>query len=658
MKHWYVAALLVVLLGGCQSTSKKAEPRYIDALVAKDGSVVSVAQLGQAIKDNDYVKALSRYRAQTERSDDVKKRYRELWLAYGETSYLSELGQFREDFTAEYAKLERDNISCDSLDWQRYQVALFFSLDFNSKAQACYESVGNTQQAQYYGDTVAFILTGLFAVSDGRSPYSALEVPSYIDADAIVTLTGYEVVDSFIDLGADGAGLYYVFILNDPSSNEQFWLYFDYERYLHRLAELDYPFGWMTNTFIDDYVVPFAKTSTSFKIALSRELILNNRVDEAIEQLLEAAAQGSVIANYRLAEICRFRQNTLLRDDECFDFYLRSAEQGLAEGLTAMAQMLHQGTEVARDMASFEQLMQAAQVKLPTGGAWFDVAQQAKKSNDDASFEYAIKRAADEGSLHAQYHNRLKQLRLTAKEDEQLAQKLLLQLNEQVNNSDEVVKTLYAELLLSMEYLDTAYIAELLLSAADSGHPDSNRLLGDMYANGIHFTKDDNKAKQYYGMAAVKYDLTAQYKLALLYNKTNRQLAASWFRMCRFKSGYDCFYRMAIAAKDGFIKGMGMAQAIGFLQVLEQQKHGLGMATLAEIYDEEGKSYSDKAKAFELTVEALALNVPWAYYRMCRYYAQGSVDPYIPMSVKKATENCKIASEQGIDAATELLKSL
>jgi len=126
--------------------------------------------------------------------------YDKLWHVYLKSDQIDNSGVKQDEYMQLVQKLENREIGCAEINWESVTLQNFWSIKPHISAQTCYESLGNTEQASFHASVIEFLLSGILSNGDGKSYYSAYEIATWGDASDVIEFSGYEVIDSFLEL--------------------------------------------------------------------------------------------------------------------------------------------------------------------------------------------------------------------------------------------------------------------------------------------------------------------------------------------------------------------------------------------------------------------------------------------------------------------------
>lgn len=228
--------------------------------------------------------------------------YDVFWSAYLDSSKIQTAVEDREGFLIAWRSFSADD--CRDFDWEKWTWGNFFELEPHLVAQECYRHWGDMEKAERQGRALEYILSGVLGGGDGKSMDTAYEIGILDHALGIVSLSGYQPMDSYLQPLANGDGLFYIVQAEDPQSGDQRNIYFHNQRALHRILGVDFPFAGIDNLYISRLLEPFSKTSSAAAIGMGRYHEMNGRPEEAAPHYIKAAAHDSQIAQHYLGRLC------------------------------------------------------------------------------------------------------------------------------------------------------------------------------------------------------------------------------------------------------------------------------------------------------------------------------------------------------------------
>ena len=588
MKLRMFTLFIIAVLSGCQSTETKT-------------AKVTTNQSNQAFE-----RLLSRFK-----QDASSVNYDQMWDAYLQSDQVQNTGDKQDKFVQISQQIAQNEMPCSAVNWDEITHMNFWSIKPHLAAQSCYEEIGDTKSAEYHSAAVEFLLSGILSSGDGEERYSAYEVATWGDASDIIELSGFEVIDSYYELAHSNQALYFVFVVNDPETGWQKEVYFENNRFLHVMLEVEFPFSGINDLLYTSIIDEFSKYETNAKIAKGKVLTQQGQYDEAVQVYLSAVNDGSVIGNYLVSGLCLRGDQTVLAQEECASYLLQSAEAGFITASVAVAFIYQEGLTVEKDEQLAQEIMASVEGYLAPGEAWFKFASlygTALGKNDRKKQRVFFEKAKKAGSEDAAFMLVLMDLQDNQGDEAELAQMALSQLAELSKQGQEKAQAAYARLLMKVNEQDPATLAKAkawLEASAEKGYPQSLFTLGSAYYSGFFGEKDLTKAFDAYYQSALKFNPDAQLKVGYFYDvgaavKQDRQRAASWYFLCAKANNLICSRNLAVSFFLGEGVEQNMALASNLFEMGCKRKDGQSCQFLGNMYRDGKGLQQDYKKAIAL----------------------------------------------------------
>jgi len=616
------------LLGGCASAP-----------------VDKSAAAGAGSGDARFAALLHQLRAQP---DSVA--FDEFWRAYIASSQIEDAPQKHSAYLEQVARIDAGDIACDAVDWRALTGQNFVALPPHLSAEDCYASTGNQAAADAEAQVIRYLLRGILSRGDGESFDTAYEIAMWDDAEDILKLAGYEVVDTYLQLSQGNQGLYYVVVANDTESGQQKQLVFQNQRVLHRLIGVNYPFAGVADAYVDKVLKPLAGEDLSARVGWGLHLEATGQNAAAAEAYLEAIGSGSQVAEYHLGLLCLRTELRQFSRGDCADFLISAAENGYMDAVVAAAYIEREGLGVDKNAAMFRELMRAAQQNLAPGEAWLKLAglygaasdnqraagkeaqaasseAPAVSSYNTAAADEALHRAAELGSARAKFALLERQL------DDQDAQRApLVEAMHQLAASGYVpAQVAYARLVLAggqRSQAESERIQQLLQSAAQRTSQSAINLLGRIDSFGALGKTDLAAAIDAYQRSP----LIPQSQRALAWAYLNGRgvtqdlsKATAWYFMCAGRGDTECYFQLGKRFQRGDDRNPQLAA--NMYRAAADAGHAAAQNNLGEMYERGDGVDIDRQRAFALYSQAAQQGNLTASLHLGDFYRDGKQVP-------------------------------
>lgn len=537
--------LMLLVLNGCKSTAQQQQNPRIQA-------------------DEKFETLIDTLRDSPQEVSSIT-----LWNTYLDSSQIIDTAAKHNQYLAIAEQLENQEIGCKDIDWFAISYQNFWDLKPHMSALACYQETNNEIEANFHQNAIELIIDTILASGNGEYQYSAYEVATWGDAQDIIELFEYEQVDNYFEFNRQRTTLYNIYVVNDPSTGEQKSVYFENSRFLHQILQLQFPFAGTNDALFENFGEVMGETSPAVVYAKAKVLMKEEYYAQAHELLLMASSLGSVVASHEIGLLCLQPKARLVVADNCSEFLIDSAEQGLTRSLVVLAYMVKEGIELTQDQALFEQLMEAANLNLAPGENWFLLAQLYKKLADDQE-QYAsfIEKSADLGYQNARFMFYKPSSDDLVDKSPQSVTALLAPLLELAQQGHPLSQAAYASLLLlsDRENEETKKTAKYWLEQAAKNHlPYAHYQLGRAYQSGVFGEKNMLKAYLAYNAAAIDNYAPAQLEVGYFNDigqvvEANDEVALKWYLLCGKAFNPIClnnlglFYRRGIATEIDYEK--------------------------------------------------------------------------------------------------------
>jgi TPR repeat protein len=517
-----------------------------------------------------------------------------LWNSYLKSSQIQNTAEKHAAFLSLSEQLNNGEIACSDIDWDEVTFRNFWALKPHMQALACLEDGIEKETASYHQSAIELIVQGILTSGDGQNSYSAYEVATWGDAEDVIVLFDYEVVDSYFEFNYQRTTLYNIYVVNDPESGIQKNVYFENSRFLHQILELQYPFGGNNDALYQGVIKMMGESSEGIMVATGKVLAKEKLYPEAYEWLMRASSFGSSIARYEIGMLCLEPEVRLLDAENCSEFLIDSAELGIVKALVALAFMYREGLEFEQDLEGFEQLMEAASLSLESGESWFMLAQFYKKlTTNNELYDAYLEKSAALGFKDARFLvYRAAAVGLGSEKPEDIEQFLapLLQLSEEEHALSQVA---YARSIMQVDASDEANKQEArswLERAARNHLPYAHYQLGRAFHFGLFGEKDLLKAYLAYSAAAIDHYGPAQLQVGYFNDigqvvETNDSIALDWYLLCAKSFNPVCFNNLGIFYRRGIAIEVDYEKALVFFEAAVKLGYTGSISQIGLLYE-------------------------------------------------------------------------
>ncbi|QOL26581.1 sel1 repeat family protein [Thalassotalea sp. LPB0316] len=606
----YFIFVIYFILSGCASTSSDSKQENFD-------------------KNKNFYQLLNQFKSSP---DSVS--YDELWFAYLKSDQIENSGIKQDEYHQVTQKLFSGEAKCEDINWEEITQLNFWSIKPHISAQTCYESMGVSDKADFHAASIDFLLTGILSNGDGRNYYSAYEIATWGDASDIVELAGYEIVDSYYELKHFGQALYFIYIVNDPETGFQKEIYFENNKFLHEILDIQYPFASLNNLLQTEVIDFFSQTDTNAKIAKAKILVLEEKYDDAVVLYLDAIQDGSIVANYLLGMLCHSDKQTILLRSECTSFFFQAAEMGYVDASIALAFIYMEGLEVEKSKQLGLQLMSSIEGKLEPGQAWHKLAyfyNDVLGIQDKEKYRYYLNQAAAHGDQEAQATTVLLDIQTVDENDLGKIEAIIQRLKGIAENGLDTAQVSYANFLLTTSQKGSENWNEAKLwleKSANQGNPLANHLLGNAYQYGYFGEKNLLKAYFAYNDAALNYYPDSQLQIGYFNDigrvvEEDKQLAISWYFLCAKASNLNCLRNLAVFFQNGIAVEQNYEAALHYYTMAANLGHAQSITDLALMYLFGNGTEQDVEKSNELFKKSCDLKDGKACMNLGNNYVNG-----------------------------------
>lgn len=595
-----------------------------------------------------------------------------LWHAYLKSSQKSNTKSSQDFYDKIMADLNNGKTNCGSIDFKELINKNYWSLKPHILAMNCYSKLGAKIQSEKQQKVIAKIIRWSFSEGDGHYPEIPLLTANFGDAEDLIELSGYKVIDRYILTIANFQALRLAFIVEDNETHIQSTLYFSSDEFLFSIVNEGYKL----------YDFPMLMTlrvlsENNPEINVFNGMgLLNQRLrkyDSAETWFESAALAGSVYASTSLGELCLTKKLKNHNPEHCLTLFSQAAEKEYADAFLFLYGIYQHGIGVPSDHVMARQLLQIAEQKLGSGVAHFrlgkiyrrDVFGSKLHDNYVKWFQKSAKENNKDAAYKLYYYFKIKKKISMANKYLAMAIK---------NNSPQSFSSkVYAilgdssnEEISNFPEAKKKHISSLLHKGMDYGDPDSFYIMGYLNQYKILKTKEPVIiAQKYYKRGSKQWHKLSLYKNCnLLINnydnypatsivKAGYQVALKYCvraaRMGHIGAAVDSGYllegkaykdlKVAFdyykkAAENGNVigqtnLGMMLRKGVGYPRDLEKAKFWLTKAAnknYATAINELGlvyESIKEYQKALELFHRAAKLNYKYALYNLGRFYENG-----------------------------------
>lgn len=521
--------------------------------------------------------------------------YEKLWHVYLKSDQIDNSGVKQNDYMLLIQKIENSELSCADINWEDITHQNFWSIKPHISGQTCYESLGNTKQASFHASVIEFILTGILSNGDGKNYYSAYEIATWGDASDVIEFSGYEVIDSYLELKHYGQALYFIYVVNDPETGFQKEIYFENNKFLHEIMNIQYPFASLDNQLKTNIIDVYSKSDPNAKIAKAKNLISERKYDDAVNMYLSATNDGSAIANYLLGVLCHSKKQSVLPQSDCASYLFQAAEMGYMNASIALAFVYKEGVEVEQSEQIFAEIMSSVEGKFEPGEAWFKFAtfyNNILGIKDDVKYQKYLNKAAALGSKKAEYASILMDLKGVNDKDKKQIDDISNRLKLVAEKGLDTAQITYANILIRTNKKGSEKWNEAKVwidKSAAQNNPFANYLLGNAYQYNYFGEKDLLKAYFAYNEAALDYHPNAQLKVGYFNDigrvvETDKRLAMSWYFLCAKASNLNCVRNLGINFQNGTVVERNYEVALHYYQFASDKGLAKSTTSLALMY--------------------------------------------------------------------------
>lgn len=521
--------------------------------------------------------------------------YEKLWHVYLKSDQIDNSGLKQDEYMLLVQKLENNELSCADINWEYITHQNFWSIKPHISAQTCYESLGNAEQASFHASVIEFILSGILSNGDGKNYYSAYEIATWGDASDVIEFSGYEIIDSYLELKHYGQALYFIYVVNDPETGYQKEIYFENNKFLHEVMNIQYPFASLDNKLKTDVIDLFSKSSSYAKIAKAKTLINERKYDDAVNMYLSATNDGSAIANYLLGVLCHSKKQAILPHSDCASYLFQAAEMGYMNASIALAFLYKEGIEVEQNEQIFAEIMSSVEGQFEPGEAWFKFATfytNILGIKNDIKYQGYLNKAAALGSKKAEYASIMVDIKNVDDKDKKQVDDITNRLKVVAEKGLDTAQITYANILIRTNKKGSEKWNEAKFwidKAAEKGNPFANYLSGNAYQYGYFGEEDLLKAYFAYNEAALDYYPNAQLEVGYFNDigrvvETDKRLAMSWYFLCAKDLNLNCLRNIGNNFQNGTVVEQDYEVALHYYKLASDRGHAKSLTSLGLMY--------------------------------------------------------------------------
>ncbi|MDP5209446.1 tetratricopeptide repeat protein [Microbulbifer sp. 2205BS26-8] len=614
------------------------------------------------------------------------------WEAYLESPQSLKTVTAQAQYLEAMASVESGKKICEEINWQQITQQNTFSLLPHLSATECYETLGKTELALFHQNIFNFIATGILGKHSGDTYYSAYEIASWGDAEDLLTLSGYEIIDSYFEFAESRNGLYRIYNVRTQDNNKVAKIYFDNSRFLHRLLAVEHPFAGLSDALYREILQPLANSDYAARHAVGQVYHAEEEFQKAEQAYLDAIGMGSVTANISLGKLCLAGKSTRFSQSECAQLFVSASDLGLEEAKIVLAYMALTGLGIEADPALAEQLLNSAAVSMPPGQAEYEVAllmTSTEFTNAREKLAQDFRQvSASKGYPPAQLALALDRL----SSDQKPLEDFEAFIQQAVDTNFPPAQFFYARYLLKQKGEHSVKTGLALLDkAASADFPPALNLRARIAEEGLFGRKIDTaQALRDYEAAAVRWYPPAQLHMGILNSTgrltaTNQDIAYGWYALCAKANNLDCITNLGYATAHGrgveqnypraveiyqyasaqgsarasynlgqlYRLGQGVSrnleQAIDYLTQAAEGGSTDAMNALGLVYLDSAPEFHSYSKALSWFERAAENNSRYGYFNQARMYEQGLGVENDP---SRALAHYRKASDLGHDIAS------
>ncbi len=602
-----------------------------------------------------------------------------LWNKYLKSTQIENTLQSQSKFDKIKLNYDSGKLSCNDINFFKIIHRNYWSIKPHIFAMDCYSSLKQTYNASLQQDIIKKILQWSFSTGNGAHIKTPIQTATAGDAQDIIELSGYSLIDQYIVPFAGFQSMRYAFIVLDNESKKQQTLFFSNDDFMFALYGEDYKLG---SYDILSIISTLANKNSNyiFKNGLANVLISIKNYKDAEHWFNLSAESGSVYANTQLAKLCLTKKLTINTPENCISYLTVAAKKEYTDAFLYLSALYSEGIGVDTDLETSRQFMTLARKKSGAGVALMKLATLYKsqvfgknlENKSLALYQQAVKNNNADAAIYLYLYYKKK--KNVAKRKYFLNK--AIELKSPFAYSFKAYEYLYSNLnnkALQKSKVQLQFVLNKFRGIVQQGisknDPLSFFIMGKLYDD-KNFGKlfyDKKRAFKYFLKGAKLWDPGSLYEVsnALTYPdeytrarskielKKNYQRALKWSvrcaksgnSKCALNSGYlldgkayndptQAARYYLIAAKDGLSygqdnygsllrKGKGikknLSEAETWLLKAAKQKNPHALNELGLLYEEQG----NLEKAVQMFNKAIHYHYSYAYYNIARFYEKG-----------------------------------
>ncbi|WP_444958765.1 tetratricopeptide repeat protein [Microbulbifer sp. ZKSA002] len=557
--------------------------------------------------------------------------YEDFWVAYLESQQPLNNIAARERYQAELSAIESGDKSCEAVDWKAVTNNNILSLTPHLSAAECYESVGQLEAANYHKNLFEFIATGILSGRSGEYSYSAFEVGSWADAEDLLTISGYEIIDSYFEFANSRNAIYRVYNVKEVGGYQVSKIYFDNARFLHRLLAIRYPFAGTSDQLYADIIQILASTDYAARHAEGIVFHAEGQYPQAEQAYLDAIVMGSISANISLGRLCLSGKTEKFAVNECAQLFVAAADLGLEEAKVYLAYIAFMGLGIDPDKELATSLLSSAEQHLKKGQAEYELyslfaSEEFNSANESGAAQF-LQASANKGYPVAHFTQAIGYLEQNNYyQFEKLIQKAS-------DSGFSPAQFFYASYLLE-EKKETSGGMALLNEAAIAGNPAALFERGRITQLGAHGQPVNiNQSIRDYQAAAYRNHLPAQLKMGILHSKNiiadaNADIAYAWYLLCGRAGHLECITNMGYSAENGYGVEQNPTHAAQLYRLAAAEGSANSSARLAGLYEAGNGVEKDLEQAIYYYTQAAERGLASAMNKLGLIYLDSGSDSF------------------------------
>ncbi len=558
------------------------------------------------------------------KNGDTEVNYQNFRQLYLQSKQVESFAEAYDLFDTQSLALDSGEIGCSDFEVEKIIQLNVFSYSALVTAVDCYIENQNDEKALAYRRLLEFILTGVLSHGTGEHYYDAFVIGPWREAEDIIALSGYELIDSYFEFVVSRNAMYRIYLVWDSENEAYKEIVFDNLQFLYRAMGAEYPYSSDENFIIDNIIGAIKEIDYAGTLAEASLLIEEGQYQQAESAMLKAIELGSSYANLELGKLCLMGESVQFKLEECPQLFVSAAELRIELAKVYLAYMAYLGVGMEIDSQLADELISSVS-GLEKGKAELEMAKLLLTEHfgpvNQAGAKRFVKLAQDAGNSHAFL------LGMLLNSENAPA---LLEQAAKAGSSVAVYELARQELLDNRQA--TSGIDDLL-ALANQQYPDALFLLGNVYEFGVSgVQKDLKRAFKYYQQAALKWHLQAQYRLGLFYSnennlgiETNYTKANSWYFLCARLGNLDCITNLAFMYEKGLGVEKNEVLAVELYKSAADEQLPRAIFNLGKMKEEGRGVAKDLFEALLLFEQAAGLGDIWAANASGLYYLNGRV---------------------------------